>query len=126
MKKIKISITALSVLLGAISAIAFSSKSKRHKGTETWFIYTGAYQTPSYYNDPNNYVATFSQPWCDHAGSLCAILVTATAVFGQYPLVPGGSFGAPLGTNLYYVVDHVPDAVVGGANDSYVTEVNKP
>lgn len=129
MKKIQMSLTALSVIAGSIGAVAFRTAPQNKNTSRVWFSYTGANQTAASYNDASNYKFLTSQdPTCDHAGVLCVINVTATSIDGKQILASGGAFGAPLGTNIKANVALFQSAVVTGAlgSSAKVTEINQP
>lgn len=55
MKKVQMSLTALSVIAGSIGAVAFRTAPHQKNTSRVWFSYTGTYQTAASYNDASNY-----------------------------------------------------------------------
>jgi hypothetical protein len=101
MKKIQLSASALAVLLAAGLATSFRLPTKkRNLSTKAWFLYVGAIQDAFFYNMTSNYsYYGLAAPTCAGDGKLCGIQVTVTAIFADH-IYTGGSFGAPLGTNI--------------------------
>lgn len=90
MKKIQLSFAALSVIVGAVGALAFKTSPKANT-TTSWFKYsTTANQTAASFNVPSNYIKESSEGVCTSKTNLCAIFVTVTATSGLLPVLPAG------------------------------------